>query len=163
MHSDPEHNKNLITLMVGSACGLCKLPTGSVLLWAPFSRFLPSGWGCCYTWITTQHTSFGHPEIQLGQQPGFGIAAHEMHKAQCQSLGFCSFKRPISSASSLRKLQIHRSGSFQVICKAARSVSLSYLPTLSSVSGEEETHSSPRVNHLSDVATSQLRCHTAHL
>lgn len=30
-------------------------------------------------WVMTEHTSSGHPETLLGQQPGFGIAAHVVH------------------------------------------------------------------------------------
>lgn len=111
-------------------------------------------------WIMTEHTSFGHPEKLLGQQPGFG--AHVVHTtAQCQNLGFCSFRRPAHKLSILPQevtnSQVRFLSGDLSICKVNVSELFAHTSVFFIVSGEEETHSSLRVNHLLDVTTSQPR------
>lgn len=145
----PGHNKNLVTVVVSleSACGLSKLPTCAVLPVSTLFQIPPSGWGCCYVWVKTEHTNFGlWASWDTAWTPAWiwdcctRGAHHSTVPKLVSRLAFCSFKRPISSATSHSKLQIHRSDSFQVIRKVARSMSLSYLPTLCSLPVQRKRH-----------------------
>lgn len=138
----PGHNNNLITAVVGleSACGLCELSTCTELPVSTLSQTPPFRLRVLLCVDDKTHQLWASLNTAWTTAWIWDCCTCGAHHSRVSQSGCLIIQMSISSASSHRNLQIHRSGSFQVICKLARSRSLSYLSTLSSLSVERKRH-----------------------